>query len=552
MSGVACHSPTRPRLGLPRTGRHSPSHHGPRGGPPRRSGPPQARRAVPGWLRRWGLPAKWKRRRIAARPGSPEPLNPPAGRGGVAGERRPSSSPRRDGDRRSFNRLEHRGFRPPLPALRSETPCKGSRPTVRLARPGLRRASPAGRAIVHARRSPRWLAPPGSTRPESPARPAGDRSPRTCSFSSPPAKARGCIEGPPGGRRGAPTGHTSSATSSTTWCSTRATGGRSSPPRRPATWVPRYSARPTSAAPGRRRRGRPPLQRHLPERRAGSSITRSGSLPVTRPTRACGTRGRRRTGSFALPTGESPGTPFPASTTTHNTERGWGPSKTVRRTALSCTPSSCIRSSPPTSTWACRAAACTNRWTPAGAGHPSCKGSRWSRGSNPANLALHDPHCVRLCPSDPERLYQQNHCGIYRLDRPSKEWVRIGKNMPKAIGDIGFPMVVHPRDADTAWVFPMDGTTVWPRTSPGGRPAAYVTRDGGATWRRLDSGLPRKHAWWTVKRQAMTADRRDPVGLYLGTTSGELWMSSDEGRRWSCLARHLPEIYAVEAAEARP
>ena len=121
--------------------------------------------------------------------------------------------------------------------------------------------------------------------------------------------------------------------------------------------------------------------------------------------------------------------------------------------------------------------------------------------------------------------------------------------MPKAVGDIGFPMVVHPRNADTAWVFPMDGTRVWPRTSPEGRPAVYGTRDGGASWQRFDGGLPQSQAWWTVKRQAMTADRQDSVGLYFGTTSGELWASRDEGREWECIARHLPEIYAVEAAE---
>ena len=46
----------------------------------------------------------------------------------------------------------------------------------------------------------------------------------------------------------------------------------------------------------------------------------------------------------------------------------------------------------------------------------------------------------------------------------------------------------------------------------------------------------------------MTADPLDPVGLYFGTTSGELWMSCDEGHRWHCMARHLPEIYAVEVA----
>jgi photosystem II stability/assembly factor-like uncharacterized protein len=182
---------------------------------------------------------------------------------------------------------------------------------------------------------------------------------------------------------------------------------------------------------------------------------------------------------------------------------------------------------------------------------PLVKGMEVVEGFDAANIAFHDPHCLRLCPANPDRLYQQNHCGIYRIDRPSNEWVRIGRNMPKPVGDIGFPMVVHPRDPDTAWVFPMDGQSVWPRTSPDGKPAAYVTRNGGKSWQRRAGGLPKAQAWWTVKRQAMTADARDPVGLYLGTTGGELWMSRDEGKNWSCIARHLPEIYAVEVAEVR-
>jgi photosystem II stability/assembly factor-like uncharacterized protein len=170
-------------------------------------------------------------------------------------------------------------------------------------------------------------------------------------------------------------------------------------------------------------------------------------------------------------------------------------------------------------------------------------------GFDASDLTFHDPHCIRICPSSPDRLYQQNHCGIYRIDRPSRQWVRIGRSMPKRIGDIGFPLVVHPRDADTAWVFPMDGSTVWPRTSPDGVPAAYVTRNGGKTWRRAAAGLPERHAWWTVKRQAMATDHGDPVGLYFGTTCGEVWSSRDEGRQWARVAEHLPEIYAVEVGE---
>jgi photosystem II stability/assembly factor-like uncharacterized protein len=160
-----------------------------------------------------------------------------------------------------------------------------------------------------------------------------------------------------------------------------------------------------------------------------------------------------------------------------------------------------------------------------------------------------DPHCMRMHPAAPDVLYQQNHCGIYRVQRPEERWTRIGDNMPSDVGDIGFPMVLHPRDPDTAWVFPMDGTTVWPRVSPDGKPAAYVTRDAGRSWRRLDRGLPRAQAWFTVFRQAMTADARDPVGIYFGNTAGEIWAGIDEGAAWTCIARHLPHVYALEAAE---
>ncbi len=160
----------------------------------------------------------------------------------------------------------------------------------------------------------------------------------------------------------------------------------------------------------------------------------------------------------------------------------------------------------------------------------------------------HDPHCVRLHPLMPDRLYQQNHCGIYRMDRAEERWVRIGDNMPKRIGDIGFPMVLDPRDPETAWVFPMDGSSVWPRTCPGGKPAVYVTRNGGRSWRRLDGGLPREQAWFTVFRQAMTVDAGDPAGLYFGTTSGEIWASRNEGETWRRVADHLPRILALELA----
>ena len=167
---------------------------------------------------------------------------------------------------------------------------------------------------------------------------------------------------------------------------------------------------------------------------------------------------------------------------------------------------------------------------------------------NPNAEYGHDPHCLLLHPMMPDRLYQQNHCGIYRMERAEGKWERIGRNMPKKVGDIGFPIVLHPRDPNTAWVFPMDGSTVWPRTSPDGRPSAFITRNAGKSWKRLDKGLPER-AWYTVKRQAMANDMSDPVGLYFGTTGGDLWASRNEGEKWHSLASGLPHVYSVETAE---
>ena len=165
----------------------------------------------------------------------------------------------------------------------------------------------------------------------------------------------------------------------------------------------------------------------------------------------------------------------------------------------------------------------------------------------------HDPHCMVMHPADPDRWYQQNHCGIYSLQRDrADEWTRIGTRMPKKVGDIGFGIAPHPTDAETVWVFPMDGSTLWPRTSPAGSPAVYRTRDGGRRWERQDAGLPRGHAYWTVLRQALSADdHATRTGVYFGTTSGEIWGSTDGGARWKVLASHLPRIYSLRTARFR-
>lgn len=153
-------------------------------------------------------------------------------------------------------------------------------------------------------------------------------------------------------------------------------------------------------------------------------------------------------------------------------------------------------------------------------------------------------HAIAMAADDPERLYQQNHCGMYRSDDGGVTWESIEAGLPSTFG---FPAVAHPRDPETLWFFPLNGDSKG-RFAPEGRPAVWRTSDGGRSWQDLREGLPQEAAFLSVLRQAMAADDGRPVGLYFGTTSGTLWGSADEGESWTCLARDLPAILSVEVA----
>ena len=81
--------------------------------------------------------------------------------------------------------------------------------------------------------------------------------------------------------------------------------------------------------------------------------------------------------------------------------------------------------------------------------------------------------------------------------------------------------------------------------------AVWRSRDGGQSWHAMRQGLPQKGCFFTVLRQAMAGDERDPAGIYFGTNSGSVFASFDEGENWQEIARHLPTILAVEVLERR-
>ena len=151
-------------------------------------------------------------------------------------------------------------------------------------------------------------------------------------------------------------------------------------------------------------------------------------------------------------------------------------------------------------------------------------------------------HCLVMATGKPARLYQQNHCGMYRSDDGGRQWQSIEAGLPSSFG---FPAAAHPRDPDTLYLLPLNGDTAG-RYVPDAKAAVWRTRDGGAQWQALRRGLPQENAFFGVLRQAMATDRLAPAGVYFGTSTGALYASADEGDSWSCIAQHLPAILSVE------
>lgn len=150
-------------------------------------------------------------------------------------------------------------------------------------------------------------------------------------------------------------------------------------------------------------------------------------------------------------------------------------------------------------------------------------------------------HCLVMAPGG-GRLYQQNHCGMYRSDDGGRSWDSIEDGLPSSFG---FPAAVHPRDPDTLYLLPLNGDSRG-RYMPDAKAAAWRTTDGGASWADKREGLPQENAFFGVLRQALALDPLTPAGVYFGTGSGEVYASADEGETWDCVARHLPTIASVE------
>ena len=151
-------------------------------------------------------------------------------------------------------------------------------------------------------------------------------------------------------------------------------------------------------------------------------------------------------------------------------------------------------------------------------------------------------HKVAVDAAGPDRMYAQNHFGVFRTDDAGGSWTSIAEGLP---ADFGFPVVASPSTPGTAWVVPLVADAQ--RVPPEGRLQVQRTRDAGETWTALTSGLP-DACWAAVVRDACCADQAEPTGLYVGTRDGCVYASADEGDTFTLVADHLPDVLVVRAA----
>jgi photosystem II stability/assembly factor-like uncharacterized protein len=155
---------------------------------------------------------------------------------------------------------------------------------------------------------------------------------------------------------------------------------------------------------------------------------------------------------------------------------------------------------------------------------------------------VQDPHRVVQCRDNPDVLWSQHHNGIFRSSDAAASWHEV---QGSPVSKFGFAVAAHPHDPDTAWFVP--AVKDERRIPVDAALCAMRTRDGGRSFQALRRGLPQEHAYDLVYRHALAVDA-DGNRLAMGSTTGGLWLSDDQGDSWHCVSAHLPPIYAVRFA----
>ncbi len=182
--------------------------------------------------------------------------------------------------------------------------------------------------------------------------------------------------------------------------------------------------------------------------------------------------------------------------------------------------------------------------------HSQDSGKSWTPANRGVTQIIESPghpgigYCVHGLAqdvSDPQRIWRQDHTGMYRSSDGGRDWERAEGGLPSGFG---FPIARDPHSG-RLFVVPLESDEY--RLPLEGRLKVYVSDDDGETWEPREDGLPQTHHYHGVLRGGMAIDGLDPCGVYLGTTGGTVHLSSDGGESWLSPSWTLPRIHCVGA-----
>jgi photosystem II stability/assembly factor-like uncharacterized protein len=160
---------------------------------------------------------------------------------------------------------------------------------------------------------------------------------------------------------------------------------------------------------------------------------------------------------------------------------------------------------------------------------------------DPSAEVGHCVHNLAMHPSRPDTVFMQKHWDVCRSDDAGENWREVSGDLPT---DFGFPIVVHAHEPETIYVVPITSDQL--HFPPNGRLRVYRSRTGGGEWEALKKGLPQRHCYVNILRDAMAVDRLESCGVYFGTTGGQVYASPDSGDSWTAIAKYLPPVLSVE------
>lgn len=152
---------------------------------------------------------------------------------------------------------------------------------------------------------------------------------------------------------------------------------------------------------------------------------------------------------------------------------------------------------------------------------------------------IQDVHRLHWCQANPDHVWAQHHCGIFRSDDGAKTFARFENGNPSGFG---FAVAVHPLETGRAWFVPGEIDDI--RVPNDNALCVMRTENDGVSFEDCREGLPQTHAYHLVYRHALevTGDGRT---LAFGSTTGSVWTSEDGGDSWQRLSAELPPVYCV-------